>query len=43
VKTYSPEFLAQAADALDALPDDSALAIMIADYAVLREQLRAAQ
>ena len=42
VKAYSPEFLAQAADELEALPEGSALAVMIADYAVLREQLRAA-
>lgn len=42
VKSYSPEFLAQAADELEALPEGSALAVMIADYAVLREQLRAA-
>ena len=43
VKSYSPEFLAQAADELEALPEGSALAVMIADYAVLREQLRAAE
>lgn len=42
VKFYSPEFLAQAADELETLPEGSALAVMIADYAVLREQLRAA-
>jgi len=42
VKAYSPDFLAQAADELEALPEGSALAVMIADYAVLREQLRAA-
>lgn len=42
VKTYGPEFLDRAADELEALPDGSALAVMIADYAVLREQLRAA-
>ena len=43
VKTYSPDFLDQAADELEALPEGSALAVMIADYAVLREQLRAAE
>lgn len=43
VKAYSAEFLAQAADELQALPEGSALAVMIADYAVLREQFRAAQ
>ena len=42
VKTYSPEVLAQAADELEALPEGSALAVLIADYAVLRAQLRAA-
>lgn len=42
VKAYSPEFLAQAAYEIEALPEGSALAVMIADYAVLREQLRAA-
>ena len=42
VKAYSVEFLAQAADELEALPEGSALAVLIADYAVLREQLRAA-
>lgn len=42
VKAYSPEFLAQVADELEALPEGSALAVMVADYAVLREQLRAA-
>lgn len=40
VKTYSPAQLDQAADELEALPEGSALAVMIADYAVLREQLR---
>ncbi|WP_299144093.1 hypothetical protein [uncultured Tateyamaria sp.] len=41
VKTYSPAFLGQAADELEALPEGSALAVMIADYAVLRAQVRA--
>lgn len=40
VKGYSPEFLNQAADELEDLPEGSALALMVADYAVLREQLR---
>ena len=43
VKTYNPAFLNQAADEIEALPEGSALAVMIADYAVLRAQLRAAQ
>lgn len=43
VKSYDPAILAQAADELEALPQGSALAVMIADYAVLREQLRAAR
>lgn len=41
VKAYGSEFLTQAADELERLPEGSALAVMIADYAVLREQLRA--
>ena len=43
VRSYSPAFLADAAAELEALPEGSALATMIADYAVLREQLRAAK
>lgn len=43
VKTYSQNTQAQAADELEALPPGSAIAAMIADYAVLREQLRAAE
>lgn len=43
VKQYPPSVLSQAADELEALPPDSALALMIADYGVLRAQLRAAQ
>jgi hypothetical protein len=42
VKAYDPSFLARAADELEALPEGSALAVMISDYAVLRAQLRAA-
>lgn len=42
-KVYSRAQLEQAADELEALPTDSALAAMISDYAVLREQVRACQ
>lgn len=42
VKSYGADFLAQAADELEDLPEGSALAAMIADYRVLRAQLRAA-
>ena len=38
---YSREFQARAADELDLLPDESAIAEMLSDYAVLREQARA--
>ena len=41
VKEYSPEVQAQAADEIEALPEGSVLPMLIADYAVLREQLRA--
>ncbi|SMX27279.1 hypothetical protein TRP8649_01382 [Pelagimonas phthalicica] len=41
VKEYSPEVQARAADELEALPPNSVLAMMIADYAVLRAQVRA--
>ncbi len=41
VKAYSPDVLARAADEIEALPEGSVLAVMIADYAVLRAQLRA--
>ncbi|MEP1746477.1 hypothetical protein [Ascidiaceihabitans sp.] len=43
IKEYSPEVQAQAADELEALPEGSVLPMLIADYAVLREQLRAGQ
>lgn len=43
VKAYDPALLARAADELEALPEGSALSVMIADYAVLRAQLRAAK
>ena len=38
---YDAAFLARAADEIEALPDGSALAEMIADYGVMREQARA--
>ena len=38
---YSPEFQAKAADELALLPDKSAVAEMLSDYAVMREQARA--
>lgn len=41
VTPYDAAFLARAADEVDALPDGSALAAMIADYGVMREQARA--
>ncbi len=40
VVEYSPEFQAQAAEELTLLPEGSALAEMLADYAVMREQAR---
>jgi len=41
VVEYSREFQARAADELDLLPGGSAIAEMLSDYAVLREQARA--
>lgn len=41
VVEYSQEFQARAADELDLLPKGSAIAEMLADYAVMREQARA--
>lgn len=41
VVEYSREFQARAADELDLLPDGSAIAWMLSDYAVLRDQARA--
>ena len=41
VKTYSPEVQTQAGDELDALPLGSVLPVLIGDYAVMREELRA--
>jgi hypothetical protein len=37
---YSREFLARAADELDALPLGSAIEQMLADYQVMRDQAR---
>ena len=41
VVEYSPEFQARAADELAVLPEKSAIAEMLSDYAVTREQARA--
>lgn len=41
VVEYTREFLARAAEELGMLPDGSAIAEMLADYAVMREQARA--
>lgn len=41
VVEYSREFQARAADELDLLPERSAIAEMLADYSVMREQARA--
>ena len=38
---YSPEFQARATDELAVLPEGSAIAEMLSDYAVMREQARA--
>lgn len=43
VVAYNAAFLARAADEVEALPDGSALAEMIADYGVMREQARACE
>ena len=40
VVEYSPEFQALAADELVLLPEESAAAEMLADYAVMRDQAR---
>jgi hypothetical protein len=37
---YSREFQARAADELNLLPEESAIAEMLADYSVLRDQAR---
>lgn len=41
VVAYSREFQARAAEELALLPEGSAIAEMLADYSVMREQLRA--
>ena len=41
VKDYPRAVQEQAADELEALPEGSVLPVLIGDYAVLREQLRA--
>lgn len=41
VVDYSREFQARAAEELRLLPDGSAIAEMLSDYAVMREQARA--
>jgi len=41
VVEYSREFQARAADELDLLPEGSAIAQMLADYSVMRDQARA--
>lgn len=41
VVEYSREFQARAADELDLLPEDSAIAEMLANYSVIRDQARA--
>ena len=43
VVAYSREFQARAADELDLLPEGSAIAEMLADYSVMRDQARACQ
>ncbi|ETW12706.1 hypothetical protein ATO8_11829 [Roseivivax marinus] len=40
VVEYSREFQAQAAEELTLLPEESAIAVMLSDYAVMREQAR---
>jgi hypothetical protein len=41
VVEYSGEFRARAAEELELLPEGSAIAEMLSDYAVMREQARA--
>jgi len=38
---YTPEFQAAAADQLDALPEGSALSVLVEDYLYLRDRIRA--
>lgn len=40
VKVYSPEVQAKAAGELEAMPEGAVLPVFIADYAVLRAQIR---
>ncbi len=40
VVEYSPEFQARAAEELALLPEESAIAEMLVDYAMMREQAR---
>lgn len=41
IRAYTPEVQSQAADEIDALPVGSVLSVLVADYAVMREELRA--
>lgn len=41
VVEYTREFQARAADEVEVLPDGSAIAEMLADYSVMRDQARA--
>ncbi|EDP62603.1 hypothetical protein BAL199_13708 [alpha proteobacterium BAL199] len=41
VVEYTREFQARAADEIDLLPESSAIAEMLADYSVMREQAQA--
>lgn len=41
VAEYTRKFQARAADEIDLLPEGSAIAVMLADYAVIRDQARA--
>ena len=41
VVEYTREFQARAADEVEVLPDGSAIAEMLADYSVIRDQARA--
>ena len=43
VVEYNREFQVRAADELDLLPEGSAIAEMLADYSVMRDQARACQ
>lgn len=43
LKEYPREFQARAADELDSLPSDSAVAGLVGDYAMTRDQIRVCQ